>query len=216
MLSKDGINYDEYFLTDYELTVYDVSNYISEHRNLDELNYLACKLDELNHDEMEIYEAVIDVGDYVNSITDLINLSDNLDCFQSLSNISDEYDLGFYCIAESGCYSLKELGNLNNYFDYERYGYDIAFELSGTFYSGNYIYYTGESFCNNYNGKCVPEEYCGEIITIFVYLLRNRRKNDTVFTYSGGVLGHFLRNQRYEFNFDLNGVSYATNITTLC
>ncbi|PXZ02521.1 antirestriction protein ArdA [Gilliamella apicola] len=156
----DGINYDEYFLTDYESTVYGVSNYISEHSNLDELNFLACKLNELSHDEMEIYEAVIDVGDYVNSITDLINLSDNLDCFQSLSNISDEYDLGFYWIAESGCYSLKELGNLSNYFDYERYGHDIAFEQSGTFYSGNYIYYTGESFSSDYDGKSIPEEYC--------------------------------------------------------
>nr|WP_294910487.1 antirestriction protein ArdA [uncultured Gilliamella sp.] len=72
----------------------------------------------------------MDVGDYVNSITDLINLSDNLDCFQSLSNISDEYDLGFYWIAESGCYNFKKLGNLSNYFDYERYGHDIAFEQS--------------------------------------------------------------------------------------
>lgn len=60
------------------------------------------------------------------------------------------------------------------------------------------------------------EEYCGEIITIFVYLLRNRRKNDTVFTYSGGVLGRFLRNQRYKFNFDLNNVSYVTDINPLC
>ena len=86
--------------------------------------------------------------------------ADYLDCFQSLSNISDEYDLGFYWIAESGCYSLKELGNLSNYFDYERYGHDIAFEQSGTFYSGNYIYYTGESFSSDYDGKSIPEEYC--------------------------------------------------------
>lgn len=51
---------------------------------------------------------------------DPINLVDNLDYFQCLSNISDEYDLGFYWIAESGCYSLKELDNLSNYFDYVR------------------------------------------------------------------------------------------------
>ena len=46
----------------------------------------------MSNAETEIYEAVIDVGGYINFITDLINLSDNLDCFQSLSNISDQYD----------------------------------------------------------------------------------------------------------------------------
>ena len=91
----DGINYDEYFLTDYESTVYGVTNYIAEYSNLDELNYLARKLDKLNHDEIEICEADFDIVGHVQSVADLINLVDNLDCFQSLSNISEEYDLGF-------------------------------------------------------------------------------------------------------------------------
>lgn len=156
----DSVNYKEFFLSGYKSSVYGITNYISEKSNLNELNYLACKLDELSHDEMEIYEAAIDIGVNINSITDLINLTDNLDCFQCLYNISNEYDLGFYWIAESGCHSLKELGNLNNYFDYERYGHDIALEQSGTFYSSNYIYYTGEIFSSDYDGKSVPEEYC--------------------------------------------------------
>ena len=65
--------------------------------------------------------------------------ADYLDCFQSLSNISDEYDLGFYWITKSGCYSLKDLDNLINDFDYERYGHHITLERSSTFYSDHYI-----------------------------------------------------------------------------
>jgi hypothetical protein len=156
----DSVNYKEFFLSGYKSSVYGITNYISEKSNLNELNYLACKLDELSHDEMEIYEAAIDIGININSITDLINLTDNLDCFQCLYNISNEYDLGFYWIAESGCYNLKKLGNLTNYFDYERYGHNIALEQSGSFCSCGYIYYTGESFSNNFDGKCVPEECC--------------------------------------------------------
>lgn len=95
IIGIDGINYDEYFLTDYESTVYGVTNYIAEYSNLDELNYLARKLDKLNHDEIEICEADFDIVGHVQSVADLINLVDNLDCFQSLSNISEEYDLGF-------------------------------------------------------------------------------------------------------------------------
>lgn len=52
------------------------------------------------------------------------------------------------------------LGNLANYLDYEKYGRDIALEQSGTFCSSGYVYYTGESFYEDYDGKCVPEEYC--------------------------------------------------------
>ena len=118
MLSKDGINYDEYFLTDYESTVYGISDYIGEYSNLKELNYLASKLEELSNADIEFYEAIVNIDEHTNSIMNLINLVDNLDYFQCLSNISDEYDLGFYWIAESGCYSLKELDNLSNYFDY--------------------------------------------------------------------------------------------------
>lgn len=42
----DGVNYEEFFLTSYESSVYGVSNYISEYSNLDELS----------HDDIEIYD----------------------------------------------------------------------------------------------------------------------------------------------------------------
>lgn len=160
----DGIQYEEFFLTDYESSVSGISDYISEYSNLNELNYLASRLEELSSNDIEIYEAVIDIGGHVQSVADLINLVDNLDCFQCLWNVSDEYDLGFYWIEESGCYNLKDLGNLANYFDYEKYGRDIALEQGGTFCSSGYVYHTGESFNEDYDGKCVPEEYCVLII----------------------------------------------------
>lgn len=42
--------------------------------------------------------------------------------------MKNEYDLGYYLIEESGCYNLKELGNLTNYFNYEKYGHNIKLE----------------------------------------------------------------------------------------
>lgn len=156
----DGYNYEEFFFTDYESTINGVSDHISEYSNLNELNYLASKLEELSNDDIEIYEVAIELGCHVQSVADLINLVDNLDCFELLPDIHDEYDLGYYWIEESGCYNLKELGNLVNYFDYEKYGRDIALEQSGTFCSSGYIYDTGESFIEDYDRKDVPEEYC--------------------------------------------------------
>lgn len=156
----DDIYYEEFFLTDYESSIEGVSNYISEYSNLNELNYLASKLEELSNNDIQIYEAAIDIGGNVQSIDDLINLVDNLDCFQCLWNVNDEYDLGYYWIEESGCYNLKELGNLANYFDYEKYGHDIVLEQGGTFCSCGYVYHTGESFIEYYDGKKELEGYC--------------------------------------------------------
>ena len=68
----------------------------------------------MSNAEIEIYKAVIDFGGYINFITDFINLSDNLDSFQCLPNISDEYHLSFYWNVESSCSSLKGLSNLTN------------------------------------------------------------------------------------------------------
>lgn len=156
----DGIYYEEFFLTDYESSIEGVSNYISEYSNINELNYLSSKLEELSNNDIQIYEAAIELGCHVQSVKDLINLVDNLDCFQCLWDVNDEYELGYYWIEESGCYNLKELGNLSYYFDYERYGHDIALEQGGTFSSCGYVYQTGESFTEYYEGKHVPEEYC--------------------------------------------------------
>ncbi|WP_176701098.1 hypothetical protein [Gilliamella sp. Bif1-4] len=47
---------------DYESKISSVSDYISEYININELNYLACKLQELSVDDIKIYEAVILLG----------------------------------------------------------------------------------------------------------------------------------------------------------
>lgn len=138
----DGIEYEEYFLTDYESSIDGVTAYISEYSALNELNDLATQLAALSSDEVSLYQAVIEMGGYVSTIDDLINLADNLACFQQLTDVHDEYDLGYYWIEESGCYDLEPLGHLSCYFDYERYGRDIYLEQGGVFCCGGYVYST--------------------------------------------------------------------------
>ncbi|MEW2740782.1 antirestriction protein ArdA [Providencia rettgeri] len=139
----DGIRYEEYFLTDYESSIDGLSSYILEHSLLEELNALATQLTMLSPDEIDLYQAAIEIGSSANSIHDLIHLADNLDSFQQLEGVNDEYDLGYYWIEESGCYDLDSLGDLLRYFDYERYGHDICLEQGGIFYGGGYVYHTG-------------------------------------------------------------------------
>lgn len=108
----DGIHYEEYFLTDYESIIDGVPPFINEYSNLNELNYLADRLSELDDYDKVRYGAIAQVGDTIYSVKYLINLVDNLNCFDYLPDIDNEYDLGYYWAEESGCYNLSALGHL--------------------------------------------------------------------------------------------------------
>ncbi|MGI5920771.1 MAG: antirestriction protein ArdA [Syntrophomonadaceae bacterium] len=173
-IGLDGIRYEEYFITDYETSANGLYDHLPEYAKLDELNYLASKLDELPDYEIKKLEAVLehDGSYYGGSVKDLINLTENLDCFDYLQSVHDEEDLGYYWIEESGCYNLKDMGNLANYFDYERFGRDIAIDESGTFTNNGYIRSTGDSFTEIYDGREIPEEY-----RVFAYPPKGAAKN---------------------------------------
>ena len=63
-------------------------NSIGEYSSIDEINYLASKLDDMTSREIEIYEAAIETGDYCGSIQDLINLTESLDCFDYMEGVT--------------------------------------------------------------------------------------------------------------------------------
>jgi len=41
----DGIRYEEFFITDYDCEVEGISDHLGEYSSIDEINYLASKLD---------------------------------------------------------------------------------------------------------------------------------------------------------------------------
>ncbi|OUP24041.1 hypothetical protein B5F28_08235 [Gemmiger sp. An194] len=65
------------------------------------------------------FEAVIDSGGHTSSVADLINLTQNLDCFEFYPDIENEEDLGRYFTQD-----LPIPEELKDYFDYEAYGRD--------------------------------------------------------------------------------------------
>lgn len=156
----DGIRYEKYFITDYDVYVNGLYEHLPEYANLDELNYLAVCLEKMDRRDFDKFEAVLESGMQVNSVCDAINLTANLDCFDHLQDVHDEGDLGYYWIEESGCYDLKDVGNLASYFDYEKFGRDIALEEGGEFTRGGYVAGGRDSFTEFYSGpEDIPEEY---------------------------------------------------------
>ena len=160
--SKDefGQPYEEWFITDYDCPDAAISKMLGEYESLSELNYLAGQIMELRESD-DFWQAVLDLGENTGSVQELINLTENLDCFDYLPGVCSDYDLGYYWIEESGCYDTKSMGALSNYIDYEGFGRDIRFEESGTFTDNGYVRLNGGRFVDVYDGKIesIPEEY---------------------------------------------------------
>ena len=56
-----GQTYEEWFITDYDCYVDGLYDLLGEYANLDELNYLASKLDDMSQDEYERFQAAMEV-----------------------------------------------------------------------------------------------------------------------------------------------------------
>ncbi len=150
---------EEWFITDYDCYVDGLYDKLGEYANLDELNYMASKLDEMSQYDYDRFEAALSMGDYTGSIQDMINLCENLDCYEVYSNIHDDDDLGRFYIEECGAMSVPE--HLQNYIDYEAYGRDVRFEEGGEYTDAGYVYNNGSSFHEYYDGDrdSIPDEY---------------------------------------------------------
>ena len=154
-----GHPYEEWFITDYDCYVGNLYDLLGEYANLDELNYLASKLDDMSRDEYNQFLAAMEVGDHTGSIQELINLTENLDCYDIYPGIENHDDLGRYYIDELEAMQVPD--HLRNYIDYEAYGRDIALEEGGDFTEFGYVRDTGSSFHEYYDGEhgSIPEEY---------------------------------------------------------
>ena len=154
-----GQPYEEWFITDYDCYVDGLYDKLGEYESLDELNYLASKLDEMSQGEYEQLQAAMEIGDHSSDLQEIINLTENLDCYDIYPDIHDHDDLGRYYIEELDAMQVPEY--LRNYIDYEAYGRDVALEEGGEFTDLGYVRDTESSFHEYYDGEhgSIPEEY---------------------------------------------------------
>ena len=154
-----GQPYEEWFITDYDCYVDGLYDKLGEYESLDELNYLASKLDEMSDSEYAQFQAGMEMGDHCGSLQEIINLTENLDCYEIYPHIEDYDDLGRYYIEELEVMQVPE--HLQNYIDYEAYGRDVAMDENGSFTEQGYVRDTGDRFCEYYDGErgSIPDEY---------------------------------------------------------
>ena len=154
----DGIRYEEIFITDFDGDVLGLHEHLGEYENLDELNHLAYLLSDLESYELEKFEAVIDSGEHTGSVKDLINLTQNLDCFDFEPGIKSDEELGRLYILDFGTVEIPE--HLIDYIDYEAYGRDVRINDGGHYAPGGYVHNNRSNFIEHYTGReDVPAEH---------------------------------------------------------
>ena len=131
---------------------------VGEYESIDELNHLAHVLSDLDQSDIEKFEAVIDSGEYTGSVHDLINLAQNLDCYDFYPGIDSEEALGRAYIEEMEMLDVPD--NVLPYFDFEAYGRDVRINEGGHFAPGGYVFNNGGSFVERYHGmEDIPPEH---------------------------------------------------------
>ena len=92
-----GRRYEEWFITDYDCPDASIGKVLGEYESLSELNYLAGQIMELRESD-DFWRAVLDLGENTGSVQELINLTENVDFFDYLPSVLNDYDLGYYWI----------------------------------------------------------------------------------------------------------------------
>ena len=154
----EGVRYEDIFITDYEVNISGLYDCLGEYESIDELNYLASLISEMDQSDREKFEAVIDSGEYSGSVKELINLTQNLDCFEFYAGVEDDETLGRIYVEDMEAIDVPE--HLLNYFDYEAYGRDIRLNEDGHYAPGGYVLNNGGSFIEHYHGReDIPDEH---------------------------------------------------------
>ena len=153
----DGILYEEIFITDYKADIDGLCSYLCEYESIDELNYLAALVSDLDGWEREMFEAAAVCGDFNGNAKDLINLTQNLECYEYYPGVSNYDEFGRYLIDELGYEEIPE--RLEAYFDYEAYGLDYASDVCGEFVNGGFVFRNSVGFQEYFKGWDVPYDY---------------------------------------------------------
>ena len=153
----DFKHYEEWHFTEYQSSVPGLTEHLSEYSHPDELNYLAKLLSMQFDDDREKFIAAIEYGDHTDSLQDIINLAQNLDCYWIYPAVKNEEDYGHYLVDELEEPELPE--EAKKYFMYEEYGRDTSINDDGMFTERGYIYNNRNTFAEWYDGRDVPQEY---------------------------------------------------------
>ncbi len=112
-----------------------------EQESLTNLNALAQAADALSSDDIKKLGAVVAMA-RPRTAEQIKNLAENLDQFDFAPGVHTPVEYGKYMIQQSGRFEYDE--NLDEFYDYEKYGLQCMGEEDGMFTDRGYIAYKGD------------------------------------------------------------------------
>ena len=112
-----------------------------EQEHISDLNALAQAADALSTDDLKKLDAVVTMAEPQNA-EQVKNLAENLDQFDFAPGVHTPAEYGKYMIQQSGRFEYDE--NLDEFYDYEKYGLQRMGEEDGMFTDRGYIAYKGD------------------------------------------------------------------------
>ena len=158
--------------------------------NLDEINYLAKRMDSFDQKELFSFFAAIETGDYV-STKDLINLTFNQTCYTLIRDVSNLKNIGYNRVLSSrGCIGVDELEKM----DLEKIGRELL--STGKGIPTNYgLLFRNENvvFEDVYKGRGFPPYYYtgGEVLGVEIE--KGGEKDYIYFPCEGTEIGRALK-----------------------
>lgn len=159
-IGVDGLRYEEIIITEYSISIEGIAPVLGEYTPIDELNYLAMRMECLSPEDRAKFAAAVQCGEYASSAQDLINLSYpcNLACYTLLPEVKSYEDYGHYLVDTKREFSLPKKARF--YFDFAEYGETTVINEDGDLTPQGYIFNNQTRvFQEIYNGKDIPHEY---------------------------------------------------------
>ena len=125
--------------------------------SLDEINFLAARLEEMTTEQLEKLDAVMHSDFKPESLDGLINHTYNSDFYSYVPGILSYKELGDYFLNDSGKVQMPEQWKAG--IDKEDFGFSAALHEDGKLTDYGYIARTGTEWKELYTGQETPEKY---------------------------------------------------------
>ena len=125
--------------------------------DLDKINFLASRLEELTPEQLEKLDAVMHSDFKPDSLDGLIDHTYNTDFYSHIPGIFSYKELGDYFLNDSGKVQMPEHWKAG--IDKEDFGYNAALHEDGKLTDYGYIARSGTEWKELYTGNETPEQY---------------------------------------------------------
>ena len=125
--------------------------------DLDKINFLASRLEELTPEQLEKLDAIMHSGFKPESLDGLINHTYNTDFYNHIPGVFSYKELGDYYLNDSGMVQMPEHWKAG--IDKEDFGYNAALHEDGKLTDHGYIARSGTEWKELYAGNETPEKY---------------------------------------------------------